>query len=130
MDAALSETSVTELLAASREYVAVSLPLSPECEPALTRLERAFSLFGDTPDIQPDDLRGMAGRIRELESDLTSLSTELDRYDSRLARIHDLLRSTGDFAVGNGPDPLEGEVQSKLAELAPTKRVKRKRGTS
>lgn len=117
---AVLTAAVSELVTAAQEYLVVSRPLSEECAPAQTRLENALSQFGGAdPYVQPEELRGMPGRIRELESDVESAHGEKEALLNRLARVAELLHLTGEFTVGNGRDPIETEVKERMEFLQP-----------
>lgn len=123
---AVLTVAVSELVTAAQEYLIVSRPLSEECEPAQTRLENALSQFGGTdPYVQPEEIRGMPGRIRELEADLSAAGDEKEAFLSRLARIAELLYLTSEFSTGKGADPIEAQVKETLAAM---QTVKSKRG--
>ena len=123
---AVVTAAVSELVTAAREYLTVSRPLSEECEPAQTRLENALSQFGGAdPYVQAEEIRGMPGRIRELEADLEAASEEKEAFLNRLARIAELLHLTSEFTYGKGPDPIEAQVKETLAAMQP---IKGKRG--
>lgn len=119
--------ALAEVCEAATEYLANSRVLSEQCEPAQTRLEQALSQFTDQVSIQPKDYRGMEGRIRELETDLTDLSGEMEAMCQRFGRVRRLLFLIADFSVLDGPDPVDVEVQERLAELNPPKSGKRKK---
>lgn len=117
---AVLTAAVSELVTAAQEYLIVSRPLSEECAPAQTRLENALSQFGGTdPYVQSEEIRGMPGRIRELEADLESASTEKDAFLNRFARIAELLYLTSEFTLGKGLDPIEAEVKERMEFLQP-----------
>jgi hypothetical protein len=124
---AVLTTAVSELVTAAQEYLIVSRPLSEECGAAQTRLENALSQFGGVdPYVQAEEIRGMPGRIRELETDMEALSGQLEAQSQRFSRIRQLLFLTGDFAVDQGPDPVAVEVKERMAELEALKRGKRR----
>lgn len=119
---AVLTTAVSELVTAAQEYLIVSRPLSEECEAAQTRLENALSQFGGAdPYVQPEEIRGMPGRIRELESDLSAAGDEKEALLTRLGRIAELLYLTSDFSTGKGPDPIDAQVKETLAAMQPAK---------
>lgn len=119
---AVLTTAVSELVTAAQEYLIVSRPLSEECEAAQTRLENALSQFGGAdPYVQPEEIRGMPGRIRELEADLSAAGDEKEALLTRLGRIAELLYLTSDFSTGKGPDPIDAQVKETLAAMQPAK---------
>lgn len=121
--------AIAELVTAAREYLAVSQPLSAQCEAAQTRMEHALSVFGGAdPFVQAEEIRGLAGRIRELEDTETGLSDEVLAKNARLSRIRELLALVGSFATSfDGEDPIETLVAERVA-LLEAKAKSRKRG--
>lgn len=117
-----------ELVAAATEYLSVSRPLSEECEAAQSRMEQALSQFGGSdPFVMPEDYRGMAGRVRELEEDNAALSVELSDMRGRAGKAQEILDAVGAM-YRDGRDVIEERVKERVAEMNAPKR--RTRGAS
>lgn len=114
---------VQELVIAAREYIGVSNPIALEAEPAQTRLENALGQFeSHGATLQPEYLRGLMGRVRELEADNEALSGELADMNARAFKAEAFL-DAATVMYREGRDLIKEQFDAQVN--APAKRTKR-----